>query len=192
MRSRVAPARALAGEEDREQDDRAEVRDRPRRDHELPERRRALARVLEDRDQHTERRRGERDRDQQWGIDEAAGLQRARDDERDRERERVAEGGEPQHPPAQPGEVDFQAGEEEQEGEAERGDDGDRLIDVHPAEHARADDDADHDLQHDRREPESREEAECKRRAERDRGEDQQAGEGGHGRWSVMSVGRYA
>ena len=121
---------------------------------------RALARVLEDRDQDAERRRRERDRDQQRRVDEPAGLQRARDEQRDRERQRVADGGERQHPPAQPGEVDLQAGEEEQEGEAERGDHRDRLVDVHPAEHARADDDAGHDLQHDRREPEAREEAE--------------------------------
>ena len=41
------------------------------------------------------------------------------DSERDREREREAEPGEPQDAAAQPGEVDLEPGQEEQEGEAD-------------------------------------------------------------------------
>ena len=116
-------------------------------------------------------------------------MQPARDDERDRERDREADRGELQDATAQPREVDLQPGEEQQEREAERRDHRDRLIDVHPAEHARADDDPGHDLQHDGRQPHAREEAEHERRAERDRGDDQQTGEGRHGRWSFSARG---
>ena len=49
-----------------------------------------------------------------------------------------------------------------------------------PSRHARADDDAGDDLQHDGRNTQAREEAEQERRGERDRRDDQESGEGGH------------
>jgi hypothetical protein len=69
---------ALAGEEQREQDERGEVGDRSARDHELPEAGADPARVLEHRDQDAERRRAERDRHEERRLDEPAGGQRER------------------------------------------------------------------------------------------------------------------
>ena len=84
----VAPGAALAGEEERQQDDRGEVGDRAAGDDELAERRADPARVLEHRDEHAQRRRAERDGDEQRRLDEAAGAERERDGDRDGERER--------------------------------------------------------------------------------------------------------
>ena len=92
----------------------------------------------------------------------------------DRERQRVAAGGEPQHAAAQLREVDLEPAEEEQEREAERGHHLDRLVDLDPAEHGRADDDAGHDLEHDRRQPQAGGEAEQERRGEGDGDDDEE------------------
>ena len=75
----------------------------------------------------------------------------------------------PQQRPAQPLEVDLQAGEEEQHREAEQREHGHRLVDLDPAEAARTDDDPGDDLEHDGRQPQARCEAEQQRRDERDR-----------------------
>ena len=103
-----------------------------------------------------------------------------RDDERDREREREAERGQPQHAPAQPLELDLEAGEEQHEREPEEREHLDRLVDLDPAEHRRADDDPGDDLEHDRRQPHAREEAEQERRRERDGETIEEVAEGGH------------
>src|SRR5215211_6612428 len=57
------PGPALAGEEQRQQDDRPEVRDRRGGDDQLPEGRGDLAGVLEHRHQHAQRRGAQDDRD---------------------------------------------------------------------------------------------------------------------------------
>jgi hypothetical protein len=83
--------------------------------------------------------------------------------------------------PAQLLELDLEPGEEEDEREAEQRDHLDRLVDVDPAEHGRADDDPGHDLEHDGRQQQAREEAEQQRRREGDRHDDEQVRERGHG-----------
>ena len=143
------PRPALAREEDREQDDRPEVGDRRGGDDQLPEGGGDLARVLEHRDEHAERRRAEDDRDQQRRVHQPARLEPERDDEGDREREREPEQRDPQHLPAQLLELDLQAGQEEHEREPEQRDHLDRLVDLDDPEHRRADDDPGDDLEHD-------------------------------------------
>lgn len=88
------PDPTLAGEEDREQNDRAEVGDRPGGDDELAEGRGDLPRVLEHRHDHPERGRAQDDRHQQRRLDEPRGLEPEPDDDRDREGEHEAAEGE--------------------------------------------------------------------------------------------------
>ena len=72
------------------------------------------------------------------------------------------------------GDVDLEAGEEEQEGEPDEREHLDRLVDLDPAEHRRADDDPEDDLEHHRRQPQLRHEAERERRREPGDDDDQQ------------------
>src|SRR4051794_3744419 len=174
-----------------EKDDRAEVRDRGRRDDQLPERGRDLARVLEHRDEHPERGGAEDDRDEQWRRDEPGCVKAERHDERHPEGEPEAEAREPQHLAAQLVELDLEAGEEEHEGEAQQRDDRDGRIAAHEPEQGRADDDARHNLEHDGGQLQAREQAEQERRAEGDGRDDEEVGEGGHAAWSGSGIGRY-
>jgi hypothetical protein len=84
---RAQPAR-LAGEEERQQDDRRHLSDRRAGDDDLSERRCGLTRVLEDRQDHAEPGRREDDCDEQRRFDQAAGgaevLARLRGAPRDR------------------------------------------------------------------------------------------------------------
>ena len=104
--------RALAGEEQRQQDDRAEVGDRCRSDHELPEVGADVVGVLEHRDDDPERRRDEDDRNEQRRLDEASTLQRQADDDPDHERRHKAHRRQLQRPSAKSLDVDLQAGKE--------------------------------------------------------------------------------
>jgi hypothetical protein len=88
-----------------------------------------------------------------------------------------ADEGQAQHLPAQALEVDLQAGEEQQVGQAHRREDLDGVVDVDPAERGGADEDPDHDLQHDRRQPHRGEEAERQRGGEARGDDDQQVRE---------------
>ena len=147
-----------------------------------PKRRGDLAGVLEHRHQHAQRRRAQDDRDQQRRVHETARAQQQRHGERDRERQREARGGQPQQRPAELLELDLQPGQEQHEREPDQRDDLDGLIDLGPAEHRRADDDAGDDLEHHRGQLQAREEAEDERRGERDRHDQEQVVErGGHG-----------
>ncbi len=170
-------AARVAREEQREQDDRREVGDRRARDDELSEGRPRLAAVLEHRDDDSQRRRAQRDRDEHDVVDDPDRLQARADDERDREAHREARARDAQRPPAQLVEVDLQAGEEEQERQADDRQHGHRLVDLDPAEHGRPDDDPEDDLQHDGRQPQRRRQPEEKRRGERHRADDQEVGE---------------
>ena len=141
----------LAREEERQQDHGGEVGDRAAGDDELPERRAALAGVLEDGHEHPQRRGGQDDRDEQRLRGEAAGLQEEPDDDRDRQRGDEPEQREAQHLAPQPVEVDLQAGEEEQVGQADVEKTWTGSSTSHPAEHRGAHHDAGDDLEHDRR-----------------------------------------
>ena len=74
-------------------------------------------------------------------------------------------------------ELDLEAGEEEQEHEADRREHLDRRVDLHPAEHRWPDDDPGDDLEHDGGQAHAREEAEHERRRERRRDDEQQTRE---------------
>jgi hypothetical protein len=97
----------LAGEEQREQNHRAEVGDRRGGDHQLTEVRACLARVLEHGHDDPERGRNENDRDEQGCVHLAARGEAERDPDSDRERDDEAACGEPELPPAQTREVDL-------------------------------------------------------------------------------------
>ena len=136
-----------------------------------PNARRGLARVLEDREDDPEPRRGEDDRDEKRRADEVARPQREADDERERERDGVAGRGQPQHAPAEPVEVDLEPGEQEQEREPDQRQHLHRLVVRGPAEHLRPDHDPEQDLEHDRRQPQPGE-ADDERREHGDGGDD--------------------
>ncbi|MDP1849532.1 MAG: hypothetical protein Q8K79_17230 [Solirubrobacteraceae bacterium] len=177
QQQRRGRATALAGEQQRQQDDRAEVGDRPARDDVAAQRRGDLAGILEHRDDHAQRRRREDDRDEQRRLHESPGLERVAERDGDRERRKPRERRELEHAAAQLLELDLQAGEEQQEDQADERDDGDRRVDLDPAEHRRADDDPQDDLQHDGRQPQTRQQSERERHGEGHRHDDQQAGE---------------
>src|ERR671914_635816 len=90
------------------------------------------------------------------------------------------ERGQAHHGPAQLLELDLETGEEEDEAEPHEREHLDHLVDVHDAEHGRADHDARDDLDDDRGQPQPREEAEQERSGEGDRDHDEQVGEGRH------------
>ena len=84
-----------------EQDDGAEVGDRPRRDDQLAEGGGDLAGVLQDRDQHPERRSAEDDRDQERGLDQPCRPEQQGDQDGDRKRDDERGHRQAQHLPAQ-------------------------------------------------------------------------------------------
>ena len=163
------PGAALAGEQDREQDDRPEVGDRSGRHDELAEGGLDLAGVLEHGDDHAERRRREDHGDEQRGLGEATRLQRQARDDGEPERQEPAAARHAQQAPAELVELDLEAGEEEEEDEPDRREHRDRLVDLDPAEPGRADRDPGHDLEHHGGQPHAREEAEQEGRRERHR-----------------------
>ena len=87
------------------------------------------------------------------------------------EADQVPQHGETEQAAAQLVHVDLQAGQEEQEREAEQGEDRHRQVNVDPAQDGRPDDDAADDLQDDRRD------AQPRRVADRQRGEDGNGGD---------------
>ncbi len=182
------PGAALAREQDREQDDRPEVGDRSGSHHELAERRRDLAGVLEHGDDHPERRRREDHGDEERGLGEATRLQRQAGDDSDPEGQQPAAARHAQQTPAELVELDLETGEEEQEDEPDRREHGDRLVDLDPPEPGRPDRDPRRDLEHDGGQPHAWEEAEQEGRRKRHGHDQQQAGE--RGLVHAPSVGR--
>ena len=169
--------RAPTREEQREEDDRAEVGDRGRRDHKLTEAGGDVPGVLEHRNDHAKRGGDEHDRDEQRRLNEPARPQAEAEDDRDRERDAEAERGELQDPAPQALDVNFQTREEQQEGQSDEGQDRHREIGIDPAESRRPDHDAEHNLEHDRREPEAWEEPERQRGEQTYSNDDKQIGE---------------
>jgi hypothetical protein len=112
-------ARRLAREEEREEDHGAEVGDRRRGDHELPEAGGSRPGVLEDGHDHAERRGDEDDRDEQRCLHLPEAVEGEREDKREPEGDGEAEGGDAHESATQPLELDLEPGEEEQEGEAD-------------------------------------------------------------------------
>lgn len=111
--------RGLAGEEEREEDDRGDVRDGCGREHELAEPRPRLARVFEHRDDDPEGRRTEHDRDQERRFHEAGRVEREAGGERRRERHSEAQCADAEQPPAEAVHVHLEAGEQEEESQAD-------------------------------------------------------------------------
>jgi hypothetical protein len=141
---------ASGREDQREEQDRAELPDGSGGEQEGAEPRLELPAVRQDRDQRADRGRGDRRaRVDQREHDPRSGEEPP-DRVRQREREGPAEHGETQRPAHDPVQVDLVAGEEEQHPEAEVREEVDELRDVQ-AEHLRADDDAEQQFDHDRR-----------------------------------------
>jgi hypothetical protein len=105
-------------------------------------------------------------------------VEQGPEQDRDRKREREAECRDAEEPAAQHVELHLEPRQQQQEGEAQHREHLDRLVDVHPAEYRGADDDAEHDLQDDRRQADGWREAERERCGECDRRDDHQAREG--------------
>jgi hypothetical protein len=156
------------------------VGDRGGGDDQLTEGREDLARVLEHRHQHAERRRAEDDRHQQRRLDQSSGLQAERHEQGDGERHGKPESGETKHLPTQLVELDLETSEEQHERKPDQGDDLDRLVDLDDPEHRRPSDDPGHDLEHDGRQPHAREQAQHERGAEGDGDDDEEVVERGH------------
>jgi hypothetical protein len=87
--------------------------------------------------------------------------------------------GEAQRRAAELVEVDLQPGQEEEEGEAQRGEHLDRQVDVDPVKDG-PEQDAGHDLQHDGRNANTRRQSQKERREEGHCGHGKQLGEGDH------------
>ena len=109
------------GEQQREQHDRGEVGHRRGRHDGLAEARLDLAGVLEHGHDEAERRGGESDRDEARAVHPPDGVESETGHDTEHERRGVPDQGESQHLPLQPLQVDLQAGQEEQEREAEKG-----------------------------------------------------------------------
>ncbi len=152
----AAKAPRMAGEEQREQHDRRHLRDRRACDDNLAEGCRGLARILEDRQDHAEAGRRQHDRDQERRGHEPARLEAVTHGEGESERDREAGCGQAQQAPPQAGEVDLDAGEEEQESETDDAQHLDRLVVRRPVEPLRPDRDPEEDLDHDRRQAQPR------------------------------------
>ena len=93
------------------------------------------------------------------------------------QRDQVAEQSQLQDAATQPVDVDLEAGQEEQESEAEQRDDLHREIDVDEAEAVRPEDDAGHDLEDHGRDPQPRRESEQERCQQRDQHDGEQVSE---------------
>ena len=130
--------RALDGEDERDQQDGAELADRSCRQQEGAERRAQLTAVGQDRDQRSDRRRRQRRSRVQGGHNHPGQRQHTGQGIGDRQRQHPAGQPQPQRPTADPPGVDLIAGEEEQQRQAKIGEEGDEIVDV-PAEHVRAD-----------------------------------------------------
>ena len=172
-----ADSAAFATEQQREEDDRAKIGDRPRRDYELAERRADLARVLEDRHDDPEGRCREHDRDEDAVAGKVDGVQPESDREGDDEGDDESERGEAQRPTSQFVHVDLETREKEQEREADQRQHRQRLVDGDPPEDGWPDHDPCHDLDDHGRQPERGHESERERHEERQRDDDQQVPE---------------
>jgi hypothetical protein len=91
--------------------------------------------------------------------------------------ERKAERSQVENPPAQALHVDLQARQKQQKGQSDEGQDRDGQVGLDPSEHRRAQDDAEHDLEHDCRQPQPGKEPKSQRRQQASRHDDQQVGE---------------
>jgi hypothetical protein len=134
------------------------------RDHELSERGLDLPCILQHRDHDPEPGCREHHGDQQWGAHEARALQGEPAAEPDRHRDGEAEPGQAEEPAAQTLVVDLEAGDQQEEGEAEERQHLDRLVRVGPTEHGGADEDPEAELQRHVRQPQARNELSQQRR----------------------------
>ena len=157
----------------------------PGGDDQLTEGRGDLSRVLEDGHQYPERSRAKNDRHQQWRLDQAAGLESHRDDDRDNEREGEPGQRQMKDLAAQLPEVDLQAGQEEKECQADDRYHRDRFIDVDDRQHRRPDDDPGDDLQDHGRQAHLRKQTEDERSGKGNGHHDQESAEGGHAATSL-------
>jgi hypothetical protein len=162
----------LASLEERQQNDGRDLGDRRADDDELSERRAHLTRVLEDRNHDAERGGGEGDADQKRRLHGPGGVEAETDQQRKSERNRVPDGGKAKQVAAKALVLDFETCKQKKKGEPEQAHDLDRRVNRDPAQHLGSDHDPEHDLEHDRRQPNTGEEPECERRRQRHRGDD--------------------
>ena len=170
------------GQDEGDEEDRPDLAHRAHREDLRPEGRPQLPGVTEDRDQEAERRGGERRARVEERDDEPRGLERAADRVGQGDRQQPAGAREARRPPADAPEVDLVAREEEEHPEAEVGEQLRRRADVCQAEHLRADDDAQEQLEdHHRRGAVPGARRRDEEAGQRRRGRDDQQGRGGPG-----------
>jgi hypothetical protein len=167
-------------EEERQQDERDELGQRPGGHDQPAELGVGLARVPDDRDQDAQRGGHQDGAQQQAVLDLAAELEPVGDGEGQDGRDDEGPGGQEQHPPVELPQVDLVAGHEEQEAQPEVGDDPDGHVQVDPAQHGRPDQDPAQDLEHDRVDVHGREQPEEQGHDDGDQADDEQAVEGDH------------
>ncbi len=127
--------------------------------------------------------------------DQAGALERERQSDRDRKRDGIADPAKPQHAPAQTLEIDLEAGEEQQEGEADEREHLDRSSTSTQPSPDGPDDDPGHELEHHSGQPHAREQPQQRTAPRRPDDDDQQGGEGrlSHGlTQSRLGAERYA
>src|SRR3954452_12257455 len=107
-------------EEQREQDNSGDLAERRPGDRELADGSLGGAGVLEDRDDQSERRGNEDDADQQWALDHAGGVQDDADDQSERDADSQPETCLSRPAASKVTDVYFEAGQEQQEGQADR------------------------------------------------------------------------
>ena len=180
-------SRGLPRVEQRQQDHRAEVGQGPPGHHQLSELRVHQPGVLEHGNHQPQRGGQEHDGHEAGRTNLSGGLQRRSDGHRQDDGRPEPGTGQPKQATAQPLQVHLQAGQEQQEGQAEKRQDPDGQVGLDPVQHRGTDHDPQDDLQHHCWEPKLREQAQGQRGHERHHRHDHQAGEGDvrHASWSA-------
>jgi hypothetical protein len=104
----------------------------------------------------------------------------------DQQRDQESEARDPQRAAAESLNVDFEAGQEQEEREPDQRQDPNWLVDLDPAEAGGSDRDPGDDLEHHGGKTQSRDEPECEWRGERDHHDDQKVRELGLGHREVV------
>ena len=164
----AAEARVALAEEEGQQQDGAELGHGCDDEDGLTDARRREPRPPHDRDDRAQSGGRQDDRDEGRRHDDVGGAEQRPHGCGDREAHRVGDRGPPEHRTAQAAQLHLGAGREQEEREREHREDVERVVDLDPTQHVRSDDDAEHELEDDGRDPHLRDERGDDRRDEGD------------------------
>ncbi len=136
-----------------------------------------LAGVLQHGNDQAEGGSGQGHGQQEGVLDPVDGAETEPDGHRQQERQGEPDPRQPGDVSPELGQVDLEAGEEEEEGKAHESQNLDGQVDGHPAEHRRSHHDAGHDLEHDGWDTDARHQSDQERCRHRDRRHHQQSTE---------------